>query len=443
MTHSSDHTPDHNDPGPEGGAAASASTIQALEFVYNDPSISNKDEVSPDAELVLNATIKDDRVPKTFAKAMWHSDAPLWKDSTDAEIQALLENGTWELERLPPGEKAIGSCWVFQIKLHSDGSLDKYKSCLVAKGYTQQPGIDYNEVFAPTMWWAALRMILAQGALRRAHIESIEISNAYLKRVLDSDACIYMQQPEGYHQGGVDWVCRLKKGLYRLKQSRRLCYKWLGVALEGMEFKCLKSNPSIYIWMNDTTKIIIPIFVDDLTLVSDSKQDLDQAKDELGKIFKLKDLGPTTSLLGVEVTYDHSQKTLKLLQRQYIQEILEQFKMSNCQPISMPMSLGQCLNSSMGPSTPEEIEDMQNIPYLNVVGVLNYLAIATWPDITYAVGCLAQFNSNPGPVHWAAVKHLLCYLQGTINLSLTFAPDPSTESFQMWTDADHRDVVIK
>lgn len=129
--------------------------------------------------------------------------------------------------------------------------------------------------------------------------------------------------------------------------------------------------------MNDTTKIIIPIFVDDLTLVSDSKQDLDQAKDELGKIFKLKDLGPTTSLLGVEVTYDHSQKTLKLLQRQYIQEILEQFKMSNCQPISMPMSLGQCLNSSMGPSTPEEIEDMQNIPYLNVVGVLNYLAIAT------------------------------------------------------------------
>lgn len=70
MTHSSDHTPDHNDPGPEGGAAASASTIQALEFIYNDPSISNKDEVSPDAELVLNATIKDDRVPKTFAKAM-------------------------------------------------------------------------------------------------------------------------------------------------------------------------------------------------------------------------------------------------------------------------------------------------------------------------------------------------------------------------------------
>ena len=154
------------------------------------------------------------------------------------------------------------------------------------------------------------------------HIESINISNAYLNGVLDDNAKIYMMQLEGYHQGGSDWVCKLRRGLYGLKQSGRLWYEQLGKALEGMEFKCLKSDLSIYIWMNNRVRAIIPIFVDDLTLVSNLKQDLDRVKSKLAEIFKLKDLGPTTSLLGIEVEYDQLQRTLKLSQKQYIQEIL-------------------------------------------------------------------------------------------------------------------------
>ena len=119
-----------------------------------------------------------------------------------------------------------------------------------------------------------------------------------------------MQQPEGYHQGDADWVCKLRRGLYGLKQSGRLSYKQLGTALEGLGFRQLQSNPSIYIWMNNNIKVIIPVFIDDLTLVSNSKQELDWIKQELAKVFKLKDLGPITSLLGVEVEYNCSQKTL-------------------------------------------------------------------------------------------------------------------------------------
>ena len=81
---------------------------------------------------------------------------------------------------------------------------------------------------------------------------------------------------------------------------------------------------------------------------------------------------------------------------------------------------------------------MRNTPYLNAVSALNYLVIATRPDIAYTVGCLARFNSNPGPAHWAAMKHLLWYLQGTIDIVLTFAPNNSTEAFQTWMDTDHR-----
>lgn len=89
-------------------------------------------------------------------------------------------NGTWELVELPKGRKAIGSRWVFLIKQKSDGSIDLYKGRLVAKGYSQAPGIDFDQVFAPAARLAALCAILAQAALAGKHIESLDISNAYL-----------------------------------------------------------------------------------------------------------------------------------------------------------------------------------------------------------------------------------------------------------------------
>jgi Reverse transcriptase (RNA-dependent DNA polymerase) len=301
--------PDHDDPGPEGGAAASTSMFQALEFMYNELEVTRANMISPSTiELAFNVTIKDDHIPQTFAEAMQRSDAPLWKDSTDAEIQVLLDNRTWKLVRLPPGVKAIGSWWVFLIKLNLDGSLDKYKSHLVAKEYTQWPGIDYDEVFAPTTWWAALWMILTRGALQGAYVESVDISNAYLNRILDNKTQIYMEQPEGYHQGGADWVCKLKQGLYVLKQSGRLWYERLGTALESMGFTRVQSDISIYTQTNETVMIVAPVFVNDLTLVSNSKQDLDRVKSQLAEVFKLKDLGATKSLLGMEVEYDFVRK---------------------------------------------------------------------------------------------------------------------------------------
>lgn len=170
-------------------------------------------------------------------------------------------------------------------------------------GYNQHPGIDFNEIFAPTARWAALCTILAQRALSGAHIESIDISNAYLNGILDETTTIFMDQPEGYHRG-VNWVNKLKKGLYRLKQSGRLWYERLGNCLEGLGFKRLHSNSSVYIWTDDSTKVIIPVFVNDLTIVSNSKEELDRIKKRLAEVFKLKDLGPITDLLGIEINYD-------------------------------------------------------------------------------------------------------------------------------------------
>lgn len=83
-------------------------------------------------------------------------DAKKWHDAALEELNAHLNNGTWVLEKLPPGKKAIGSKWVFKIKRNADGTVEQYKARLVAKGYNQRPGFDFKEIFAPTMHQATI-----------------------------------------------------------------------------------------------------------------------------------------------------------------------------------------------------------------------------------------------------------------------------------------------
>ena len=131
---------------------------------------------------------------------------------------------------------------------------------------------------------------------------------------------------------------------------------------------------------------------------------------------------------------------IALSQRQYIIDALERFNMSDCNPIGTPMDPGAHLSSSMSPQSPEEQKAMQNVPYLSAVGTLQYLATSTRPDISFAVGVLARFNTNPGIEHWKAVKHLFRYLKGSLDYKLVYGPTDSTDPSQpfiTYTDADH------
>lgn len=157
-------------------------------------------------EFAFKAGSHDDS-PRTYAEAMTRPEAEQYHTSACDEIQTLLDNGTWELALLPPGRKAIGCRWVFTIKRKSDGSFDRLKGRLVAKGFSQRPGFDYEETYASTVKWATLRAILAYAALEDLEIESIDISSAFLNG--DIDAEVYMDQPEGFPQGSPEQVLLL------------------------------------------------------------------------------------------------------------------------------------------------------------------------------------------------------------------------------------------
>ena len=127
-----------------------------------------------------------------------------------------------------------------------------------------------------------------------------------------------MKQPEGFADPeDEEKVCRLEKGLYGLKQSGRLWYKKLAATLVDMGFKVLRSDSSVYVLDNDVVRVIIPVFVDDCTLVSKSKEAIQDIKQKLLAKFKLRDLRDTKLLLGVAITRDRSKHTLSLSQKHY------------------------------------------------------------------------------------------------------------------------------
>ena len=366
---------------------------------------------------------------------MKQPDAEEWKKAAHAEIEALLANETWEPCALPPGKKAIANRWVFAQKFLPDGELERYKARLVVKGYAQRPGFDYVETFAPTARMASIRIVLALSALEDLDLRSIDISNAYTNGILEEE--VYMQQPEGFHFGQPGDVLRLRKALYGLKQAGRVWNKTLHATLRDLGFIRLKSDASLYLYRRDATRIIMPVFIDDITIASTSAAETDRIVQQLSSYYKLRDLGPTSFLLGIQITRDRPNRRISISQRQYILDMLEKYGFASCSSVQTPMDPGKRLSTADCPSTREERAAVQNLPYISAVGSLMYLATCTRPDIAYAVSVLARFNANPGQAHWQAVKHLFRYLKGSLDLQLTYGPAATKELFVTYSDADY------
>jgi hypothetical protein len=144
--------------------------------------------------------------------------------------------------KLPAGQKAIGSKWVFKIKRNVNGSIEHSKACLVAQGFSQHPSVDFTETFAPTTKWAALLSIFALAAFKDLELKSVNISNTYLNGEL-KDIKVYMKQPEGFEVKDSSWAAKLQKGLYGMKQGGCCWYKRCSRARDSAA--CALMRPSL------------------------------------------------------------------------------------------------------------------------------------------------------------------------------------------------------
>eukprot|EP00271_Cylindrocystis_brebissonii_P021026 TRINITY_DN732_c0_g1_i3.p1 TRINITY_DN732_c0_g1~~TRINITY_DN732_c0_g1_i3.p1 ORF type:complete len:1491 (-),score=166.73 TRINITY_DN732_c0_g1_i3:1047-5519(-) len=359
--------------------------------------------------------------PATYADALKSAKSTKWQSAMKDEITSLDKNGTWTLEDLPPGRKAIPCKWVYKTKRHLDGTVDRYKARLVAKGFMQKEGLDYFETFAPVVKLAALRLLLSFACLFSWIIEASDVDSAFLNGILKET--IFMKQPEGFTCKGYEAkVCRLLKTLYGLKQAARGWNEEFVSFMISQGFHSLHSEPSIFIRGSGSDFIAVAFHVDDMLIMSPSQTVIDSFKSSLQTRFGIKDLGRVKVFLGMEVSQDLPAKTVRLSQKNYAQSLLSRYGMADCIPASTPINPNnEKLTRAQCPSTPLDKAAMADKPYRGVVGSLMYLMCVTRPDLAYPIGLLSQFLENPGQAHWDAAMYVLRYVKGTADYYIEYS----------------------
>jgi hypothetical protein len=368
-----------------------------------------------------------DTEPMTREQALQGQDAEQWEQAMREEYQSLMKNRTWTLTDLPKGRNAIGTKWVFKLKTDQNGNPIRHKARLVAQGFRQKPGLDFQDTFAPVMSTVSLRMLLSLAAHEDQEIHQMDVETAYLNGEIEEE--IYIKQPSGFVQKGNEHrVCRLQKAIYGLRQSGRSWWVTISRFLKELGFKYLVTDQCIFQRRLGRNEITIGIYVDDLIIMSKAPSEITKIKGDLSKQFRVKDLGEINYLLGMKFERNRKLRTITISQKTYILKMLKQFKMDNSKPVSTPMIVNAQLKAA---------EEKENIdyPYQQAVGALMYAATTTRIDILAAVTNVARFCSQPTHDHVIAVKRIFRYLQGTSSLGITLGGF-ETLTLETYADAD-------
>ncbi|KAB2595492.1 hypothetical protein D8674_030942 [Pyrus ussuriensis x Pyrus communis] len=236
--------------------------------------------------------------PRTFKEAMSSSKAPLWKEAIKSEMESILENNTWELVDLPPGSKLIGHKWIFKKKLKADGTIDKFKTRLVAKGYCQKEGLDYFDTYSPVSRITSIRTLIAIAVVYNFDIHQMD----------------------------------------GLKQAPKQWHEKFDHTLFTHGFKINESNKCVYIKSNDKTCVIVCLYVDDMLIMESDKDVINKTKKMLNSNFDMKDLGQADVILGIQIK--RNSEGYVLTQSHYAEKILRRFGQFDCKPAATPFDAG-------------------------------------------------------------------------------------------------------
>ena len=259
---------------------------------------------------------------RSYDEAIVGDEGEKWKAAMDEEINTLGKMGTWKLEDLPADRKPVGCKWVFLRKQDEHGQITKYKARLVAQGFSQKPGIDYNNdgTFALVMRFEMLCTLLAYSAINDLKLRQFDVKGAYLHGRLTET--IYMTQPPGYTDGSKR-SCLLLRSLYGLKQAGNVWNQELNRVLDTIGFTQLKTDYCCYIKRQDNNFTILLIWVDNFISMSMMEQLNNSTEQDLKTHFDIKSLGVPRLLLGMQVRIKPN--IISLTQTHYIEYLLEKY----------------------------------------------------------------------------------------------------------------------
>ncbi|KAJ1572080.1 hypothetical protein NDA12_004217 [Ustilago hordei] len=335
-----------------------------------------------------------------LGEAMNGEDTQLWKEAIRKELEGLEAMGTWEVVHQLPGVPLVDSKVVLRLKLDADGVPVKHKARLVARGFTQREGIDYQETFSPVAPLGVIRAILALAVQNNWEVHALDITMAYLNSTLKE--AIYMKPPEG---SGVapGKVYKVVKGLYGLKQSGREWNQEFDRSLRCMGFFQVECAPCIYTKGQGEDMAIVVIYINDTLVIAPRLEMVLKVKKQIGQRWKMEDSG-------------------------YIDQVLAKHLDKRTKPTMVPMQ-----------SIPEGTlvtSAAQQKEYLVIVGKLLWVANSTRPDLSLTMGVLARHMREPSQEHYQAAQRVLCYLESTRQVGLVYRASESQEPLVAHSDAN-------
>ena len=412
---------------------------------------------SPGEEIIaLTSTImaSDVPIPKNYQSAINSDLAKEWTLSINKELQGMIDFKVWDVVPRTEMKQArpISTTYVFKAKPNADGSLERLKARVCARGFLQRYGTDFLQTFAPVARLSTIRLQVALSTQMDLEMRHLDFKSAFLQGELDIP--LFMEQPDGLQELmdkkgesiPKDHVLRLKKGIYGLKQAGRIWYQTMANGLIELGFTRSPSDSCLFYILNPDKSdiILITTWVDDC-IVSFSNPV--SWNDMLKKICAKFTLGTGTDFewcLGMAVSRNRDNGTICLHQSLYVKNLLKQFHMEDSCIVRTPADSSVTLSKEMAPKGPDEVRRMGTIPYRSLLGALLHLANFTRPDIALAVNICARYANCYGDQHWKALKRILRYLKGTIYKTTGNSPgllykrsDSNDLSITGFVDADY------
>lgn len=326
----------------------------------------------------------------------------------------MEEMGVWKIIDRPADNNVLGLKWVFKFKqLDPSGRPIKFKARLVAQGFKQREGIDYDETFAPTACVASLRFLLTLAARMRCPVHSFDVTAAYLHSKITNK--VYFKLPPCCMDKArkANKILEAVKALYGTKQGARFWWHHFEGILKKLGFQPSQFNQSLYVCRQGEDVCIVWVHVDDGAVTGSSVELLRKLANALTKDLKIRWLETLDCIISIDIKR-LDDGSFELSQGGLTNKIIEEF-------LTTPGKPNTPLNSSNLPTSPEEEEVMvDKTTYLQVIGCLNYLAIATRPNLTYATNFLARFSARPTQQHWDVIQGVLRYLKagGVVKLKI-------------------------
>ncbi|GJV55532.1 retrovirus-related pol polyprotein from transposon TNT 1-94 [Tanacetum coccineum] len=361
--------------------------------------------------------------PKNYKDALTQA---CWIEAMQEELHEFERLEVWEL--VPPPDKAfvITLKWIYKVKLDELGGILKNKARLVARGYRQEEGIDFEESFAPVARLEAIRIFLAFAAHMNMVVYQMDVKTAFLNGNLREE--VYVSQPDGFvDPDKPNYVYKLKKALYGLKQAPRAWYDMLSSFLISNDFSKGSVDPTLFIRREGKELLLVQIYVDDIIFAASTPELCDLFAKIMCSKFKMSMMGKISFFLGLQIS--QSPRGIFINQSKYALESLKKYGFESCDPVDTPMVEKSKLDED------KEGKAVDPSHYRGMIGTLLYLT-ASRPDLQFAICMCARYQARPTEKHLNAVKRIFRYLKGTVHRGLWY-PKDSSFALTAFADADH------